>query len=617
MILALMVYCLAITMLFAIAASAAEHLLRLSRRPARIVWVVAMLTATGFSAARFQSGLSKPVVVSQTISRRMSSATAKQLSSASFASFASLRATNTLVADSPGLLARLNTARVQIVSGSTVTRLDGPLVVGWIALTAIGLIIIGLSALRLSRPRQRWSTTIVDGVPVLVSHDLGPAVIGILRYRIVLPSWALELTPVERDLILAHEREHASAGDPSLLFMATVLLALTPWNAPLWWMARRLRFAIELDCDARVLKGRPDPSAYGSLLLDVSERTMGGAMPIAALAEPVSLIERRIEAMTSRLPRFAMIRGFGAGIIAATLVVVACAAPHPTSAPAPSPDFRSAVRADSILLATARDSITRLSRSLDSLRNATRHATEVSPALYASLDSAIQRVRRDSIQRRLFQVSVDTVGSGQLRFQVDSTRSLLDLYARNDRGSSAVAGSISGAAAPLIIVDGVVVSGGSWRQLAPSDIESVEVIKGAASVAQYGAKAANGVITIKTKWAGQTPADVAAMFDRREAHAHLAALKAVPAAFEPHDGRAYLIVVVIDSTGATVKAGMATRPALAVNDIVPDRDVLKAVFPTLSITTFRGWGMISETGVNQSKGSGVFILYAFTGKAPW
>ena len=215
-------------------------------------------------------------------------------------------------------------------------------------------------------------------------------------------------------------------------------------------------------------------------------------------------------------------------------------------------------------------------------------------------------------------MSVDTVGSGQLRFQVDSLRSLLDLYARNDRGSSAVAGSISGADAPLIIVDGVVVSGGSWRQIAPSDIESVEVVKGAASVAQYGAKAANGVITIKTKWGGQPPADVAAMFDRREAHAHLAALKAVPAAFEPHDGRAFLIVVVIDSTGATVKAGMANRPALAPSsDIVHDRDVLKAVFPTLSITTFRGWGMISETGVNQSKGSGVFILYAFTGKAPW
>ena len=146
--------------------------------------------------------------------------------------------------------------------------------------------------------------------------------------------------------------------------------ALTPWNAPLWWMARRLRFAIELDCDARVLKGRPDPSAYGSLLLDVSERTMGGAMPIAALAEPVSLIERRIEAMTSRLPRFALVRGVAAGAIAAALVVVACAAPHPASAPAPSADFTSAVRADSILLATARDSITRLSRSLDSLRNA-------------------------------------------------------------------------------------------------------------------------------------------------------------------------------------------------------------------------------------------------------
>lgn len=53
---------------------------------------------------------------------------------------------------------------------------------------------------------------------------------------------------------------------------------------------------------------------------------------------------------------------------------------------------------------------------------------------------------------------------------------------------------------PLIIVDGVVSQ--STRSIAdmnPADIESVEVLKDAASTAIYGAKAANGIIIITTK----------------------------------------------------------------------------------------------------------------------
>src|SRR5438552_9453416 len=52
---------------------------------------------------------------------------------------------------------------------------------------------------------------------------------------------------------------------------------------------------------------------------------------------------------------------------------------------------------------------------------------------------------------------------------------------------------------PLIIVDGVVANVGSINELGGMDIESVEVIKGAAGASIYGTKAANGVITIRTK----------------------------------------------------------------------------------------------------------------------
>lgn len=54
-----------------------------------------------------------------------------------------------------------------------------------------------------------------------------------------------------------------------------------------------------------------------------------------------------------------------------------------------------------------------------------------------------------------------------------------------------------GDSSPLYIVDGVTVS--SIDYLSPSDIESIDVLKDAASAAIYGARAANGVILVTTK----------------------------------------------------------------------------------------------------------------------
>jgi len=51
---------------------------------------------------------------------------------------------------------------------------------------------------------------------------------------------------------------------------------------------------------------------------------------------------------------------------------------------------------------------------------------------------------------------------------------------------------------PLYIVDGMAVGGGI-NYLNPSDIESVEILKDAASAAIYGARAANGVVLVTTK----------------------------------------------------------------------------------------------------------------------
>ena len=64
-------------------------------------------------------------------------------------------------------------------------------------------------------------------------------------------------------------------------------------------------------------------------------------------------------------------------------------------------------------------------------------------------------------------------------------------------GSITIRGKNSiNAASPLVIVDGVP---GSMNNIDPQDIESISVLKDAASAAIYGVQAANGVILITTK----------------------------------------------------------------------------------------------------------------------
>ena len=60
------------------------------------------------------------------------------------------------------------------------------------------------------------------------------------------------------------------------------------------------------------------------------------------------------------------------------------------------------------------------------------------------------------------------------------------------------ASSLSGDSNPLIVVDGYPISG-SLATVNPNDIESMEVLKDAASAAIYGSRGANGVILISTK----------------------------------------------------------------------------------------------------------------------
>jgi TonB-linked SusC/RagA family outer membrane protein len=55
----------------------------------------------------------------------------------------------------------------------------------------------------------------------------------------------------------------------------------------------------------------------------------------------------------------------------------------------------------------------------------------------------------------------------------------------------------TGSAGPLIVIDGV--AGGNLDDINPADIESIDILKDAASAAIYGARAANGVVLVTTR----------------------------------------------------------------------------------------------------------------------
>jgi hypothetical protein len=130
--------------------------------------------------------------------------------------------------------------------------------------------------------------------------------------------------------MLAHEREHVRARDAQCLSVAMLAAVLLPWNAALWFIVRRLRLAMELDCDERVLRAHGDRGEYGALLLTVCARRRR-EMPFAlALAERPSMLERRIRAMTAITPRQRLLISLPLLLGVTLLSVAAVRAPSPS-----------------------------------------------------------------------------------------------------------------------------------------------------------------------------------------------------------------------------------------------------------------------------------------------
>jgi bla regulator protein blaR1 len=205
----------------------------------------------------------------------------------------------------------------------------------WALLGAALLFALIRAHRRLLRERAGWRPSKIQGVDVFLSVDRGPAVAGVMQSWIVVPEWVLSLSPAELRMVLLHENEHLLARDSALLATALALVALTVWNPMAWWQLRRLRLAMELDCDRRVLRRNPDRSVYGASLLAVAARASGPSFGLAFFSESSSSLQRRILAMTTKTTRWS---GIGGVVLVALGIVVgvqACGVDGPF---APDPD---------------------------------------------------------------------------------------------------------------------------------------------------------------------------------------------------------------------------------------------------------------------------------------
>lgn len=296
MIAAWMLFTVVVSGAIALAALGAERLLRHAGVPLRFAWSAGLVAAVLLPAVRLSGLLPDRSVAAPD-------------------------------ASAPSGVFVLDGLSVTVPQGSATLLVDQWALAGW-GILSCGLLALTLGALLALRARARaWQATTLMGGPAWISEDTGPAVTGVLTPRIVLPRWALDAPDLP--LMIAHEREHVRAGDGRLLAAAWALLLLVPWNVPLWWMVRRLRAAIESDCDARVLaRGDVRLRDYCELLLRVGARRSPGLLPTPALSEPTSLLERRIDVLTAR-GRLGRTLRLVVGTSVAVALGVACFTPQP------------------------------------------------------------------------------------------------------------------------------------------------------------------------------------------------------------------------------------------------------------------------------------------------
>jgi beta-lactamase regulating signal transducer with metallopeptidase domain len=208
-----------------------------------------------------------------------------------------------------------------------VARLDAsPYIVAlWALGFAFSLAVLALGQRRfLRRLGVRRSE---NGIHVAETDSAGPAVVGVLVPRIVVPAdFEARYTPAERELVLEHERAHIRSGDVQVNALAAFLQCVF-WFNPLAYVARAaLRIDQELACDERVMQRHGSARrAYAEAMLKT--QLAGSAVPLGCAWPPVGAkpLKQRITALGR--PRVAATRrAFGGTVCFAATIAVALTA---------------------------------------------------------------------------------------------------------------------------------------------------------------------------------------------------------------------------------------------------------------------------------------------------
>lgn len=496
-----MLYGLLVGGLIALAARAVEEACRAARLGLRFVWLGALVVTVGLVGLAPLRGSAPAPVVDGSVWEAGSGSAAPE------AAIADEAAAPSTASRARAAVRRAPDRALRLVAPLGEGRAGALLALGWIALS-MALVGAGVATvLRSFTARRRWPLGELAGNAVRVSPASGPAVVGVLRPEIVVPRWLLAAPEEMRRLAVLHEAEHVRARDPIVLAAGCLCAALVPWNPALWWMLRRLRLAVELDCDRRVLHRGVEPFAYGSLLIDVTGRLPGERLGAAVLAASSSTLERRLIAMSRRLPRFAAARATGGLSLALAAAVIACDARMPTTAEVEAMD------------ATAAESQARQFGLLRAGDDAIYFVDgdivdpEVAAGVAPDRIARIQIIRARDGGSPLVQIRTRDASEGDALTEsgrVAITQGALagDVHlqvTRQLRLEGAPVASVSPGPdfEGLLLIDGAVADAAELGRMVPSRIETVEVLKGEAAARLYDdPRAEYGVIRIKTRRSG-------------------------------------------------------------------------------------------------------------------
>jgi len=380
----------------------------------------------------------------------------------------------------------------------------------WLLSTLAACVVFGGVYWRTIRLRRHWATRAILGVPVRVADNIGPAVIGVSPAEIVVPIWLLTRSATEQQLVLDHELSHVRARDPLLLLAACVAVTAMPWNPALWFMLSRLRLAVELDCDRRLLNAGIPTRSYGHLLIELSQHPSSVTSLSPAFSHTVSHLERRLLAMTARRTRPSLFARITPAVVGALTLLAACESKLPTAAEVDgmtaSTATKRAAEVAGMITDTARttyevDGRIATKQEAEAIASAKIASIEVVRAKSATGTSkvAISTVKGSVVNDSLREMSFTAIRASD-SLSGKGTARVIEMKPATANGSTIIATRDKTPFNGLLVVDGVITEESKLNTLPPEKIESVQVLKGASATTLYSdPRAANGVIVIKMK----------------------------------------------------------------------------------------------------------------------